>query len=66
MRDEICPGVEHYEISGYGTACAYARLLGETEAKLLLRESLAEEKEADQKLTRLAENAINVEAQARA
>ena len=58
--------VEHYEISGYGTACAYARLLGETEAELLLRESLAEEKEADQKLTQLAENAINVEAEARA
>jgi ferritin-like metal-binding protein YciE len=57
--------VEHYEISGYGTAAAYARLLGETEAEKLLRRSLEEEKEADQKLNELAESGINVEAHAR-
>ena len=56
--------VEHYEISGYGTACAYARLLGEGEAERLLSTSLEEEKEADEKLTELAVSEINVEAQA--
>jgi ferritin-like metal-binding protein YciE len=53
--------VEHYEISGYGTARTYANLLGESEAAELLEETLNEEKETDQKLTQLAEE-INVEA----
>ena len=53
--------VEHYEISGYGTARTYATLLGENEASELLEETLKEEKETDQKLTQLAEQ-INVEA----
>ncbi len=53
--------VEHYEISGYGTARTYANLLGENEAAELLEETLNEEKETDQKLTQLAEE-INVEA----
>jgi ferritin-like metal-binding protein YciE len=53
--------VEHYEISGYGTARTYANLLGENEASELLEETLNEEKETDQKLTQLAEQ-INVEA----
>ena len=53
--------VEHYEISGYGTARTYANLLGENEAVELLEETLEEEKETDQKLTQLAEE-INVEA----
>jgi ferritin-like metal-binding protein YciE len=55
--------VEHYEMAGYGTAAAYARLLGETEAEKLLRQTLQEEKDADQKLTQLAESEINVEAE---
>lgn len=53
--------VEHYEISGYGTARTYANLLNENEAAELLEETLNEEKETDQKLTQLAEE-INVEA----
>ena len=53
--------VEHYEISGYGTARTYANLLGENEASELLEQTLNEEKETDQKLTQLAEQ-INVEA----
>lgn len=53
--------VEHYEISGYGTARTYANLLGENEAAGLLEETLNEEKETDQKLRQLAEE-INVEA----
>jgi ferritin-like metal-binding protein YciE len=54
--------VEHYEIAAYGTVCAYADLLGESEHASLLRETLDEEKETDQKLTELSKE-INVEAQ---
>jgi ferritin-like metal-binding protein YciE len=54
--------VEHYEISGYGTLVTYARLLGETDAQALLEQSLAEEKEADQKLSEVAESSVNVSA----
>lgn len=53
--------VEHYEISGYGTARTYANLLGEREAAELLEQTLEEEKETDSKLTELAED-INVQA----
>jgi ferritin-like metal-binding protein YciE len=55
--------VEHYEMAGYGTCAAYARLLGDSAAEKLLRQTLAEEKEADEKLTLLAESTINVEAE---
>ena len=54
--------VEHYEISGYGTARALAELLGLDEAVDLLQETLDEEKETDETLTKLALNEINVEA----
>ena len=48
--------VEHYEIAGYGCVSTYAKLLTETEAESLLRETLGEEKGTDQKLTQLAGN----------
>lgn len=54
--------VEHYEIAGYGTARTHADLLGREEDARLLEETLDEEKEADEKLTELAEN-INIQAQ---
>jgi ferritin-like metal-binding protein YciE len=54
--------VEHYEIAGYGTVRDMAKLLGEDEQVSLLEQTLEEEKEADQKLTQLAEQ-INPEAQ---
>lgn len=54
--------VEHYEIAGYGTARTMANLLGEREAASLLEETLNEEKQADSKLTELAED-INVAAE---
>jgi ferritin-like metal-binding protein YciE len=47
--------VEHYEMAGYGTVRAFAELLGETEHVSLLEKTLEEEKQADQKLTELAE-----------
>ena len=53
--------VEHYEMAGYGTVRTYATLLGEDEAAELLELTLNEEKEADEKLSELAER-INVEA----
>jgi ferritin-like metal-binding protein YciE len=46
--------VEHYEIAAYGTVAAYADALGETEQASLLRETLQEEKDTDEKLTELA------------
>jgi ferritin-like metal-binding protein YciE len=51
--------VEHYEIAAYGTLVSFARRLGYEEAALLLEQSLAEEKEADQKLTEIAESSVN-------
>ena len=54
--------VEHYEISGYGTARTFAKLLGEDEAVNLLSQTLEEEKAADEKLTKLSMNIINIDA----
>jgi ferritin-like metal-binding protein YciE len=54
--------VEHYEMAGYGTARAYAELLGYDKAASMLAQSLEEEKEADETLSSLSEG-INVAAQ---
>lgn len=54
--------VEHYEIASYGTLCAFAKTIGEKEIASLLEQTLNEEKEADDTLTRIAENSINEEA----
>lgn len=54
---------EHYEIASYGCLCAWAELLGEQDALELLRQNLAEEEEANEKLTDLAERSINVAAE---
>jgi ferritin-like metal-binding protein YciE len=51
--------VEHYEITAYGTAIAWAEALGLTEIAEVLGESLAEEKAADEKLSAIAESGIN-------
>jgi ferritin-like metal-binding protein YciE len=53
--------VEHYEISGYGSARSHAQLLGHTNAMSLLEQTLNEEKKADAKLGEIAEEA-NVQA----
>lgn len=47
--------VEHYEIAAYGSVCAYAELLDRSEDLGLLKETLEEEKRADEKLTELSE-----------
>lgn len=54
--------VEHYEIAGYGCARTYARLLGEDDAVELLTQTLEEEAACDERLTELAESAVNEEA----
>ena len=51
--------VEHYEISAYGTAIAWAEALGLGEVVTVLNETLEEEKAADEKLSALAESGIN-------
>ena len=56
--------VEHYEISRYGTMRTWASELGLTEAVQLLDLTLAEEKKTDVALTKLAESAVNVAAEA--
>lgn len=53
--------VEHYEIAAYGTVIAFAEQLGESEHVSLLKETLEEEKETDEKLTTLSEE-INAQA----
>jgi len=53
---------EHYEIAAYGTVAAWAEGLGYTDAAELLRETLDEEKSADETLTGLAEAGINAAA----
>jgi ferritin-like metal-binding protein YciE len=53
--------VEHYEIAAYGTIGEFAKILGETEHASLLEKTLQEEKQTDEKLTKLAK-AINVQA----
>ena len=54
--------VEHYEISGYGTAHAMAEMLGQQDAADLLQETLAEEKATDETLTEIAEAILTGEA----
>lgn len=51
--------VEHYEIAAYGTLCALGKQLGYGDAVRLLKETLAEEKATDEKLTLLAEQGGN-------
>jgi ferritin-like metal-binding protein YciE len=54
--------VEHYEIASYGTLRTWANLLGHTEVASLFEETLEEEKQADQKLTDIAESFVNMAA----
>lgn len=56
--------VEHYEMATYGTLITWAQLSGNITARLLLQQSLEEEKAADEKLTEIAESSVNVAAEA--
>lgn len=54
--------VEHYEIATYGGLTQLATTLGLDDVADILGATLAEEKEADETLTSIAENGINYEA----
>lgn len=54
--------VEHYEISGYGTAVRYAKELGHKEIAIKLQKTLDEEYNADKTLNDLAEKRLNEKA----
>ncbi len=57
--------VEHYEIATYGTLVEWAKILGRDNAVELLQQTLAEEKETDERLTEIASE-LNLVAQAQA
>lgn len=54
--------VEHYEIARYGTLKTWANQLGYPEAAALFGATLQEELATDQKLSQVAETAVNAEA----
>ena len=51
--------IEHHEIASYGSVVTLAQVLGYQQAARLLEQTLAEEKNADKKLTTLAESFVN-------
>src|SRR5690348_9233114 len=53
---------EHYEIATYGGLIQLAKTLGYDEAANLMKQTLAEEKEADVLLTEIAEKNVNYQA----
>ena len=53
---------EHYEITSYGSLCAFAEQLGMDSACDRIEEILDQEKAADAKLSQLAESSLNLEA----
>jgi ferritin-like metal-binding protein YciE len=50
---------EHYEIARYGTLAAWAKMLDMPEAQKILHKTLEEERQTDEKLTRLAMEQVN-------
>jgi ferritin-like metal-binding protein YciE len=54
--------VEHYEMAAYGCLRTWARLLGHQNSARLLQQTLDEEGQTDEKLTKLAERIINIKA----
>ncbi|WLI76420.1 ferritin-like domain-containing protein [Kosakonia sp. H02] len=55
--------VEHYEIASYGTLCTLAKQLGYNKAGQLLAQTLEEEKNTDNLLTKIATSKINQKAE---
>jgi ferritin-like metal-binding protein YciE len=56
--------VEHFEIAGYGTVCAWAEQVGHHDVLDLLRQTLQEEKETNEKFTHVAESMVHIHAAA--
>ena len=55
--------IEHYEISSYGTAKAFAMQLQLPKVAMLLEETLKEEYAADDSLTKIALSKVNLQAE---
>jgi ferritin-like metal-binding protein YciE len=55
--------VEHYEIAAYGTVRTFAQMMGHNQAASLLQQTLDEEGQTDQKLSKLAERQANISAE---
>jgi ferritin-like metal-binding protein YciE len=53
---------EHYEIATYGGLITLAETLGLQDIADLLKQTISEEKAADEKLTKIAESRVNMEA----
>jgi len=53
---------EHYEIATYGGLITLAETLGLQDIAEILKQTIGEEKAADEKLTKIAESRINLEA----
>ena len=51
--------INHYEMAGYGSACAFAKELGHSEISETLHKTLEEAKNMDLHLTRLAKENVN-------
>lgn len=62
VRDAViiaaAQAVEHLEIAKYGTLIEWAKQLGDGESEALLKDTLAEEKAADKKLSSVAEGGL--------
>jgi ferritin-like metal-binding protein YciE len=54
--------VEHYEMATYGSLRTWAQQMGRDDIANLLQQTLNEEGETDKKLTRIAENIVNLQA----
>jgi ferritin-like metal-binding protein YciE len=54
--------VEHYEMAVYGTVRTWAQQLGHERAAAVLQQTLDEEMAADEKLTKIANSQVNIEA----
>lgn len=57
-------GINHYKISKYGTAAAFAKTLGMEKAATVFHEAEVNEKQIDDRLSQLAEFEINKKAKA--
>ena len=58
-----CQAVEHYEITRYGSMQTYAAELGHKDIASLLGQTLAEEKNADKTLSKVAVGRVNYAAE---
>jgi ferritin-like metal-binding protein YciE len=55
-------GINHFKISSYGTAAAFANVLGMEKAATIFHEAEVNEKQIDDRLSQLAEHEINIKA----